>query len=154
MGARSRSARIAPLVCERAPVFKGGTCLKKCYFEAHRFSEHLDFTVREQAQPPRGTGRGGGSQRMPFSREPALTLGASVMTLCVSPEKKVDGACRSQNRLSGCGYDGALSNIEAPASRSTGNRGSGSEVFPDTRIGQIWLWNLNLGLTADKRLPS
>ena len=26
-------------------VFKGGTCLKKCYFETYRFSEDLDFTV-------------------------------------------------------------------------------------------------------------
>jgi len=26
-------------------VFKGGTCLRKCYFENYRFSEDLDFTV-------------------------------------------------------------------------------------------------------------
>ena len=26
-------------------MFKGGTCLKKCYIETHRFSEDLDFTV-------------------------------------------------------------------------------------------------------------
>ena len=26
-------------------VFKGGTCLKKCYLETFRFSEDLDFTV-------------------------------------------------------------------------------------------------------------
>ena len=27
-------------------IFKGGTCLKKCYFgEAYRFSEDLDFTT-------------------------------------------------------------------------------------------------------------
>jgi hypothetical protein len=26
-------------------VFKGGTCLKKCYIETHRFSEDLDFTA-------------------------------------------------------------------------------------------------------------
>jgi len=35
-------------------VFKGGTCLKKCYFETYRFSEDLDFTVlpaRRQATP-------------------------------------------------------------------------------------------------------
>lgn len=25
-------------------VFKGGTCLRKCYFETYRFSEDLDFT--------------------------------------------------------------------------------------------------------------
>ena len=26
-------------------IFKGGTCLKKCYIETYRFSEDLDFTV-------------------------------------------------------------------------------------------------------------
>ena len=31
-------------------VFKGGTCLKKCYFETYRFSEDLDFTLRDEAQ--------------------------------------------------------------------------------------------------------
>ncbi|MBW1813858.1 MAG: nucleotidyl transferase AbiEii/AbiGii toxin family protein [Deltaproteobacteria bacterium] len=28
-------------------IFKGGTCLKKCYFETYRFSEDLDFTITE-----------------------------------------------------------------------------------------------------------
>ncbi len=31
-------------------VFKGGTCLKKCFFETYRFSEDLDFTLRDAAQ--------------------------------------------------------------------------------------------------------
>ncbi len=30
-------------------LFKGGTCLKKCYFETYRFSEDLDFTVPKKA---------------------------------------------------------------------------------------------------------
>ena len=30
-------------------VFKGGTCLKKCFFETYRFSEDLDFTLRDPA---------------------------------------------------------------------------------------------------------
>jgi predicted nucleotidyltransferase component of viral defense system len=30
-------------------VFKGGTCLKKCYFDTYRFSEDLDFTLRDRA---------------------------------------------------------------------------------------------------------
>ncbi|HVU54626.1 MAG TPA: nucleotidyl transferase AbiEii/AbiGii toxin family protein [Puia sp.] len=30
-------------------VFKGGTCLKKCYFDTYRFSEDLDFTVSKNA---------------------------------------------------------------------------------------------------------
>ncbi len=29
-------------------VFKGGTCLKKVFFETYRFSEDLDFTVRDE----------------------------------------------------------------------------------------------------------
>ena len=31
----------------RTWIFKGGTCLKKCYIETYRFSEDLDFTVLE-----------------------------------------------------------------------------------------------------------
>lgn len=30
-------------------VFKGGTCLKKCYFGNYRFSEDLDYTVLSTA---------------------------------------------------------------------------------------------------------
>lgn len=30
-------------------VFKGGTCLKKCFFETYRFSEDLDFTLKDEA---------------------------------------------------------------------------------------------------------
>src|SRR5215510_5020000 len=31
-------------------VFKGGTCLKKCFFETYRFSEDLDFTLTDPTQ--------------------------------------------------------------------------------------------------------
>ena len=31
-------------------IFKGGTCLKKCFFETYRFSEDLDFTTTESNQ--------------------------------------------------------------------------------------------------------
>src|SRR5699024_5561836 len=31
---------------ENQLVFKGGTCLRKCYFEDYRFSEDLDFTAK------------------------------------------------------------------------------------------------------------
>ena len=30
-------------------LFKGGTCLKKCYFETYRFSEDLDFTLKKES---------------------------------------------------------------------------------------------------------
>jgi predicted nucleotidyltransferase component of viral defense system len=32
-------------------VFKGGTCLRKCYFDGYRFSEDLDFTAVAFVQP-------------------------------------------------------------------------------------------------------
>jgi hypothetical protein len=35
-------------------VFKGGTCLKKCYFETYRFSEDLDFTITNPDQLDEG----------------------------------------------------------------------------------------------------
>jgi predicted nucleotidyltransferase component of viral defense system len=31
-------------------IFKGGTCLKKCYFETYRFSEDLDYTLTDANQ--------------------------------------------------------------------------------------------------------
>ncbi|WP_225587073.1 nucleotidyl transferase AbiEii/AbiGii toxin family protein [Algoriphagus sp. Y33] len=31
--------------CRNNLIFKGGTCLRKCYFEDYRFSEDLDFTA-------------------------------------------------------------------------------------------------------------
>lgn len=31
-------------------IFKGGTCLKKCFFDEYRFSEDLDFTLVDSAQ--------------------------------------------------------------------------------------------------------
>jgi predicted nucleotidyltransferase component of viral defense system len=30
--------------CKENLIFKGGTCLRKCYFPNYRFSEDLDFT--------------------------------------------------------------------------------------------------------------
>ena len=39
-------------------IFKGGTCIRKCYFETHRFSEDLDFTLRDAAQMDEGFLRG------------------------------------------------------------------------------------------------
>jgi predicted nucleotidyltransferase component of viral defense system/DNA-directed RNA polymerase subunit RPC12/RpoP len=65
-------------------VFKGGTCLKKCYIETHRFSEDLDFTVLpggpyrpEQIEPLLGRtlARVHDASGIDFSsREPALRL--------------------------------------------------------------------------------
>ena len=35
-------------------IFKGGTCLKKCYFETYRFSEDLDFTLTDRTHLEEG----------------------------------------------------------------------------------------------------
>lgn len=40
-------AAIAEHPRTRSWAFKGGTCLRKCWFETYRFSEDLDFTVTE-----------------------------------------------------------------------------------------------------------
>jgi len=32
-------------------IFKGGTCLRKCYFPDYRFSEDLDFTATKHLAP-------------------------------------------------------------------------------------------------------
>ncbi|MBX9924077.1 MAG: nucleotidyl transferase AbiEii/AbiGii toxin family protein [Rhabdochlamydiaceae bacterium] len=34
--------------CQNNWIFKGGTCLKKCFFDNYRFSEDLDFTILPQ----------------------------------------------------------------------------------------------------------
>jgi predicted nucleotidyltransferase component of viral defense system len=40
----------ANIELSRKWIFKGGTCLKKCFFETYRFSEDLDFTLTDPAQ--------------------------------------------------------------------------------------------------------
>lgn len=39
----------AHLELKNAWIFKGGTCLKKCYFHQYRFSEDLDFTLQDSS---------------------------------------------------------------------------------------------------------
>jgi len=64
-------------------VFKGGTCLKKCYIETYRFSEDLDFTVLpggpfrpEDVEPllARTLERIATESGIDFSKAPALRL--------------------------------------------------------------------------------
>ncbi|MGH3544978.1 MAG: nucleotidyl transferase AbiEii/AbiGii toxin family protein [Mycobacteriales bacterium] len=47
-------------------IFKGGTCLRKCYFETYRFSEDLDFTVIDEPDEP--------DQLLPIFQEIAETI--------------------------------------------------------------------------------
>lgn len=40
---------LAPAMPSAGLRFKGGTCLKKCYFTDYRFSEDMDFTLEQEA---------------------------------------------------------------------------------------------------------
>ena len=71
-------------------VFKGGTCLKKCFFETYRFSEDLDFTVatadtlrvcrNQQAYRSSGTP---GSPDAPLVRPPAPVTASPPGCTCL-----------------------------------------------------------------------
>ncbi|WP_297518299.1 nucleotidyl transferase AbiEii/AbiGii toxin family protein [Thermococcus sp.] len=43
-------------------LFKGGTCLVKCYFGYYRFSVDLDFTFKNQEKWKKGSQREGGGK--------------------------------------------------------------------------------------------
>ena len=57
-------------------MFKGGTCLKKCYFDTYRFSEDLDFTLPQDVTYERESilaslrGLASGSTTLRVSRYP------------------------------------------------------------------------------------
>ena len=46
-------------------IFKGGTCLRKCYYETFRFSEDLDFTS-QMTVPTNPTTCSASSARLPI----------------------------------------------------------------------------------------
>lgn len=54
-------------------VFKGGTCLRKTYFEGYRFSEDLDFTAGLPVSPECV------AKRVRAAAEPAATLGLVML---------------------------------------------------------------------------
>jgi predicted nucleotidyltransferase component of viral defense system len=54
-------------------VFKGGTCLRKSYFEGYRFSEDLDFTAERPISPESVAGR------IRAAAEPAASLGVTML---------------------------------------------------------------------------
>ena len=79
----------------RTWVFKGGTCLKKCYIETYRFSEDLDFTVLEDG---------------PIEPEEVLAAVEGVLDR-VSQESGIDFAVRPpicRSRPSGASAEGRL----------------------------------------------
>ena len=79
----------------RTWIFKGGTCLKKCYIETYRFSEDLDFTVLEDG---------------PIEPEEVLAAVEGVLDR-VSQESGIDFAVRPpscRSRPSGASAEGRL----------------------------------------------
>ena len=79
----------------RTWIFKGGTCLKKCYIETYRFSEDLDFTVLEDG---------------PIEPEEVLAAVERVLDR-VSQESGIDFAVRPpicRSRPSGASAEGRL----------------------------------------------
>ncbi len=61
-------------------VFKGGTCLKKCYFETYRFSEDLDFT--SQSPPSAGSSQESCTPRPYIKRSSRLQQSAGNRLRC------------------------------------------------------------------------
>src|ERR1700722_10850132 len=55
-------------------IFKGGTCVKKCFFETYRFSEDLDFTLLPDAPYSAPASKGS----LPRSRPPSRSAAAST----------------------------------------------------------------------------
>ena len=80
----------------RTWIFKGGTCLRKCYYETFRFSEDLDFTVVDGG-PRSPTNWSGsslrsrtGSAKSLGSRLPSTRLRSGVeRTSGIAPPPKV-----------------------------------------------------------------
>lgn len=73
-------------------VFKGGTCLKKCYLETFRFSEDLDFTVLDNGPIEEGDVLGHlGRMLTRIAGESGLDFTVSEPRLRVRPNGSVEG---------------------------------------------------------------
>lgn len=60
-------------------IFKGGTCLRKCYYETYRFSEDLDFTVVDRdPRTPRRFCRSSAESARGSPTRPALTWNSMI----------------------------------------------------------------------------
>lgn len=80
-------------------VFKGGTCLKKCFFETYRFSEDLDFTVLDHTRLRFRALRPSGFFLERFYRFPEIFASTGM----VLHEAKRSTCCRKQVTASGYG---------------------------------------------------
>lgn len=107
-------------------VFKGGTCLKKCYFETYRFSEDLDFTLRDESQLEEGFLRRALGEVIAWvADESGLVLPAEHLSFDIYENPRKRPSCQGK-----VGYRGPVS----PASNAGG--------WP----------KIKLDLTADEKL--
>ena len=94
-------------------IFKGGTCIKKCYFETYRFSEDLDFSLLPQAP---------GSQEALIDQLRTLTASVATMSglefpadqIDVKPRRNQQGRPTFEGRV---GYRGPLAYPGSPKIR-------------------------------------
>ena len=65
-------------------VFKGGTALKRCYFDDYRFSEDLDFTLASEKRATRSCGARGSVRRWQSCR-PSTSFSGRCAGVCGLP---------------------------------------------------------------------
>jgi len=86
-------------------IFKGGTCLKKCFFETYRFSEDLDFTLRDEAQLDEKLSKAGVRRgwRVEYMKNRHRNSGrsAGIRNLSKSPRQAL---MSGQDQLQGTGF--------------------------------------------------
>jgi len=94
-------------------VFKGGTCIKKCFAETYRFSEDLDFTLRPSAIYDEEGLRGVVREVAAMAGE-ASGIAFLVNDIVVRPRQNRRGERTFEARL---GYRGPLDNPAQPKVR-------------------------------------
>jgi predicted nucleotidyltransferase component of viral defense system len=78
-------------------LFKGGTCLKKCYFETYRFSEDLDFTLRDASHLDEGFLKGVFEEVLAWvAEESGLNLPADQIEFDIYNNPRGQLSCQSK----------------------------------------------------------
>lgn len=94
-------------------IFKGGTCLRKCYYETYRFSEDLDFTVIEGGlKTPMNwlassSGLANGSVSRQDSRSPSTTARSDAGGTCAATQRPRDVSPSAAQRATDLAEDQA-----------------------------------------------
>ena len=86
-------------------IFKGGTCLKKCYFETYRFSEDLDFTLTDSSRIDQ--------EFLVSVQDSARSANGSMSRLASRSQKSCRNSSSFQTRVARC---------PAKANSATGDR--------------------------------